>query len=443
MLYKSVLELIGNTPTIEIPKSITKLKNINLYCKCELFNPFGSLKDRAAYNMIKDDLSVISEKNQTVIESSSGNTSKALGIICSMYNIQFQNVTNRIKIEEVRNIFKVLGLSTKELPGLPECPDPTNPNDSIYHIEHIISSNPEGFYHTGQYNNPKNTEVHFEHTGKEILEDLGFVDFFLGVLGTAGSSGGITKFLKTKNSSLQSIGVIAKKGNHIPGIRNHDEMHEVGIFDPSLYDKIIEIDTLHAIDGMLDLNRKLGILGGPTSGAAFQASLDYLRSIDQDLDVPKNAVFVVCDRMEWYISYLQKYRPDLFDTSKGVETIHNLSEEDLSYAKTISPEDLKNEEILKSFSLIIDTRGNLAYRNFHIPNSINLTDNFLEELISNGTPFTKNQKILLVCINGSKTQKFSAFLNKKGLNTYSLTGGLIEYKSLDLPLESSIERTVS
>ena len=98
MLYKSVTELIGNTPLIEISKEITKLKNINVYAKCELYNPFGSLKDRAGYAMLKDEIQKLKENNMTVIESSSGNTAKALQIICSMNGIPFKTVTNRIKI---------------------------------------------------------------------------------------------------------------------------------------------------------------------------------------------------------------------------------------------------------------------------------------------------------------------------------------------------------
>lgn len=431
MIYNSTLDLIGNTPLIKIPSTITKLKNINLYCKCELYNPFGSLKDRAALAMIKDDLEDLIKNHKQVIESSSGNTAKALGIICSMHNIPFKNVTNRIKVEEVRSIFRILGINTEELPGLSECPDPTDPNDAIRYIERLASQNPD-LVHTDQYTNNKNTLTHYVHTGQEIYQDLNKVDFFFGTLGTTGSSGGITRFLKEKNPHLISIGIIAPKGDNIPGIRNRDEMHEVGIFDSSIYQDILEISSLHAIDGMLTLNRQLGILAGPTSGAAFQSALDYLTSVDQTLTSPQNAVFIACDRIEWYVSYIKKRRPDLFNSGITTENIHNLS--DLKSAHSLTH--FSDEQ----FDLIIDLRGNLAYRNSHIPGAINITDFFLEDMVANGLPFSKNQKILLVCVNGEKSLKFSALLNKKGLNTFSLSGGMLEYRNQNLPSESSIER---
>lgn len=441
MLYKSVTELIGNTPLIEISKEITKLKNINVYAKCELYNPFGSLKDRAGYAMLKDEIQKLKENNMTVIESSSGNTAKALQIICSMNGIPFKTVTNRIKIPETKEILKVAGAEIEELPGLSECPDPTDPNDPVAYIERIVSENHNKYYHTNQYTNLKNPKVHYEHTGKEIYEDLGKVDYFFGTLGTTGSSRGTIEYLLEKNKNLKKIGIIAEKGDTIPGIRNKDEMYEVGIFNKSLYDEIVLVNSDEAIEEMLVLNRKCGILGGPTSGAAFKGTLKYLREIDDKLKEPANAVFIACDRMEWYMSYIKKRRPEIFDSEIKRETIRTLTEEDMKYAKTI---DINNAEewIEKNNPIIIDLRGNLAYKNGHIANAINITDIFFEDLVDNGTPFSKENSVLLVCSIGDKSKKFSSLLNKKGMNVYSLENGMTAWRENSLPVKRSLREGI-
>lgn len=441
MLYKSVTELIGNTPLIEISKEITKLKNINVYAKCELYNPFGSPKDRAGYAMLKDEIQKLKENNMTVIESSSGNTAKALQIICSMNGIPFKTVTNRIKIPETKEVLKVAGAEIEELPGLSECPDPTDPNDPVAYIERIVSENPNKYYHTNQYTNLKNPKVHYEHTGKEIYDDLGKVDYFFGTLGTTGSSRGTIEYILEKNKNLKKIGIIAEKGDTIPGIRNKDEMYEVGIFNKSLYDEIVLVNSDEAIEEMLVLNRKCGILGGPTSGAAFKGTLKYLREIDDKLKEPANAVFIACDRMEWYMSYIKKRRPEIFDSEIKRETIRTLTEEDMNYAKTI---DVNNAEewIEKNNPIIIDLRGNLAYKNGHIANAINITDIFFEDLVDNGTPFSKENSVLLVCSIGDKSKKFSSLLNKKGMNVYSIENGMTAWRENSLPLKRSLREGI-
>lgn len=441
MLYKSVTELIGNTPLIEISKEITKLKNINVYAKCELYNPFGSLKDRAGYAMLKDEIQKLKENNMTVIESSSGNTAKALQIICSMNGIPFKTITNRIKIPETKEILKVAGAEIEELPGLSECPDPTDPNDPVAYIERIVSENSNKYYHTNQYTNLKNPKAHYEHTGKEIYDDLGKVDYFFGTLGTTGSSRGTIEYLLEKNKNLKKIGIIAEKGDTIPGIRNKDEMYEVGIFNKSLYDEIVSVNSDEAVEEMLVLNRKCGILGGPTSGAAFKGTLKYLREIDDKLKEPANAVFIACDRMEWYMSYIKKRRPEIFDSEIKRETIRTLTEEDMKYAKTI---DINNAEewIEKNNPIIIDLRGNLAYKNGHIANAINITDIFFEDLVDNGTPFSKENTVLLVCSIGDKSKKFSSLLNKKGMNVYSLENGMTAWRENSLPVKRSLREGI-
>lgn len=439
MIYKSITEMIGNTPLVEIPQNITGLKNVNLYAKCELYNPFGSLKDRAAYEMIKDDIKAIKESGKTVIESSSGNTAKALDILCQINDIPFITVTNRIKTEEVGKVLSICGATIKELPGMSECPDPTDPNDPTTHIQKMISAEPDKYYYPNQYTNLKNPQAHYLHTGKEIIDDLGKVDYFFATLGTTGSSRGTIECLIENNPKLVKIGIIAAKGDNIPGIRNIDEMYEVGIFDKSIYDQILSISSMNAIEGMLTLVRKCGILAGPTSGACYQKTVDYLKTIDDTLNTPINAVFIACDRLESYTSYIEKRRPDLFNRNTESTGVFSMKEEDMSFAKEISIEEF--DDFVKDYNpLIVDLRGNMAFKNTHIKDSINITDTYFDDLVNNGLPFPKDKNVLLVCPTGEKSKKYSAYLNKNGLSVYSLKNGFNAYRQSNKGLVREIRR---
>ena len=91
-----------------------------------------------------------------------------------------------------------------------------------------MSSEPGKYFHTSQYTNERNLDIHYEMTGKEIIDDLPRVDYFIGGLGTTGSTRGAANFIRLNNPNLKNIGVISSKGGFLPGIRNSDEMYEVG-----------------------------------------------------------------------------------------------------------------------------------------------------------------------------------------------------------------------
>lgn len=307
MLYTHITEIIGNTPLLRIDQAVHQLANVELYAKLEHLNPFGSLKDRTAWGLVKDALPHIIEQQQTIVEFSSGNTAKALAILASVHGLDFQTITNRIKVPEVYNVLKVVDAAIDTLPGTTECPD-------YAYLEQQTRDHPDHYFHTDQYRNAKNYQVHYETTGREIFEDLGPVDYLYGGLGTAGSTRGVTEFLHEKNPDLQSIGIVAELDHSIPGLRNIDEMADMGIFEKNLYQDLVVVDIPHALDGMLTLIRRCGVLCGPGSGAVYAGIRQHLQQQSLHWTRPVKVVFIVCDRMEWYISYLQKHRPDLFDT---------------------------------------------------------------------------------------------------------------------------------
>jgi cysteine synthase B len=316
MLYTHITELIGNTPLLRIDPEVHQLANVELYAKLEHLNPFGSLKDRTAWGLVKDALPQIIQKKQTIVEFSSGNTAKALAILASVHGLDFRTITNRIKVPEVYDVLKAVGTDIDTLDGTTECPD-------YEYLERQTRDDPEHYFHTDQYRSAKNTQMHYETTGREIFADLGPVDYLYGGLGTAGSTRGVAEFLREKNPALQNIGIVAELGHSIPGLRNIDEMQEMGIFDKSLYQDFVVVDIPHSLDSMLTLVRRCGVLAGPSSGAVYQGIRQHLQEQSRHWTRPMKVVFIVCDRMEWYISYLQMHRPDIFDEPQRKEiTIH-------------------------------------------------------------------------------------------------------------------------
>ena len=436
MIYKSIDELIGNTPLLEISPKIHGLKHIKLYAKLELFNPFGSVKDRVAKSMLDPILVDLKAKDKTVVEASSGNTAKALSILSGINGLKFKTVTNRIKMPEVRMILQALGSEIEELPGLSDCPDPMDPDDFTTVAANLAISDPDKYHYTDQYFNELNLEAH-KQTGREIYQDLNKVDYFFGFLGTCGTTIGAGSVLKEK-CDTKIIGVVADAGHHIPGGRNINELWEVGFFRKDFYNELIQGNTTEAIEGMLELNRKVGILGGPTSGLIYYTALQKLREIDSKLQDGEQltAVFIVCDRMEPYMSYLKKYTPELFSTHTSSKlTVNKINEEDLKNSKSITPQDLETKLKSTKPPLVVDIRGNFAFTIGHILGSLNILDELFTQMIEQGNTLPKDKEVVIICSIGKISPKYATFLNKQGYQAYSLDGGINNYKKQGFELQ--------
>ncbi|HEY9755093.1 MAG TPA: pyridoxal-phosphate dependent enzyme [Oculatellaceae cyanobacterium] len=441
MLVNRVTELIGNTPLLKLDPALHGLKNVELYAKLELLNPFGSVKDKSAWTVLKNDIEQIAADGKSVIESSSGNMAKAMQILCSMHGVTFKIVTNRIKVPEVKQVLQVLGAEVDELPGLSECPDPTDPNDPITFIEQIMSGEPGKYFHTSQYTNVKNIEAHYEMTGKEILADIENVDFFIGGLGTTGSTRGTGSYLREQNPQVKNIGVIASKGHLLPGIRNVDEMYEVGLFRKDFYDDIVEVSADESIDAMLMLIRKAGVLAGPTGGGSLAAALKYLKPIDETLTRKHHAVFIVCDRVEWYLSYLQKHRPSIFGITKKQVGLHAVTPAQIQAAPQVSADEAATLALDPAVT-IVDLRGALAFKTARIAGAINIAPSLFEEMCEQGVPFSGKKKVLLVCPIGEQSKRFAAYLSSVGIDCVSLAGGMTAWQAAGKPCERHSTRTL-
>ncbi len=435
MIVEKITDLIGNTPLIKIPEEVHGLKNIDLYGKMEMLNPFGSVKDRVAWGIVKDDLEDIKKNKKTIFENSSGNTAKALQAIAAMNGVNTKLITYLAKVDQVKDVVRMMGAEIEEVLGGSECFDPNDPNDPQFLIERAVKENPGEAYFPSQFTNEKNPQIHYETTGKEIVDDLGAVDYFFGGLGTSGSTLGAAKRIRDDaNKDLVAVGICAAKNDFIPGIRSLDQMWESGLFTKDHYNDFVYVDSGDSCDAMMELVKKCGILCGPTSGASYLGTLKYLREIDPTLTERKKAVFIVCDRMEWYTEYVRERRPEYFNQKPKPDSIKAFkSLVNDNYA--IQAEEAE-KWIAEKAPLIIDVRGNLSYKMMALPNSINIPLELLDQMVDGSYPFPKEQTILLVCQVGEKTHHYASYLQSRGYQAYSLGGGVLSWRSLDKPLKN-------
>lgn len=414
MIINNIQEVIGNTPLFLIPEKIHGIKGLELYAKCEFLNPFGSVKDRTAMGLLRE-----AKNYEYIIESSSGNTAKALGVLASVQGKKLLDVSNKIHLQEVEDIIKIVGTEIKSLPAGSECPDPTNPNSPLKAINRIMSENPGKYYYTDQFSNTGNPKIHEETTAKEIDDDIGTPDFFFAGLGTTGSSKGIRDYFASRGN-MQSIGIITAGRSYLPGIRNSQEMFEVGLFDPKLYADFSEVDEQNAIDYMLVLIRKCGLLVGPTSGATFFGALQYFKKQNPEDLIGKKAVFIACDRLESYTGYLREKRKSLFE-EENLEKIPENSEK-------IAVQTIENIEE-NSGEILVDMRSYVSYDLGHIKGSLNFPfEDLRKYLASDYLPFPKESKIIFICPFGEESGILAEMATRLGYNASSLAGGFLEFR---------------
>ncbi|MFF4580240.1 pyridoxal-phosphate dependent enzyme [Streptomyces sp. NPDC001389] len=436
MRYDSITEAIGGTPLVRIDPAVHGLRHIDLYAKLEMLNPFGSLKDRAAWNMTRAALAGAAERGETVVELSSGNTAKALALIAGLHGLPFKSVTNRMRIPEVKDLLLLLGAEIEELPGRSECLDPTDEDDPLTLFHRQLNLPGSAHLHTDQYFNPRNTEAHASGTGPEIIADLDgrAPDWFVACVGTAGSSTGVARALRAHDPKVRVLGLVGEKADFIPGIRTIDEVQEVGIFDPATYDTLEPVTSDEAIEGMLTLLRRCGLLAGPTGGAAYFGAVRHLRELDAGLTERRTAVFIVCDRVESYTGYVRRRRPDLLGLPPVRNSVATLTEAEAASAAVIGVDEARRW-MAERDPLVVDLRGPFAYAALHIEGSVNIVDELFDELVRGGLPFGRSRPVLLACPVGEKSALYAALLTRMGHpDVRSLAGGIIAWRDAGAPL---------
>lgn len=301
-IYKSVTELIGRTPIIEL-KNIEEKHNLKatVLAKLEYFNPAGSVKDRVAKAMIEDaEKSGVLKKGATIIEPTSGNTGIGLASVATAKGYKTILTMPETMSIERRNLLKAYGAhivltdGTKGMSGAI-----AKANELKEEIENAVI--------LGQFVNPANPKVHYETTGPEIFEDTdGNVDIFVAGVGTGGTLSGTGKYLKSKNPSVKVVAVEPATSPVLS--EGHGGPHKIqGIgagfvpdtLDTKIYDEIITVKNEDAFAAANTIAKSEGILVGISSGASLWAAVELAKRPENE---GKTIVALLPDTGERYLS---------------------------------------------------------------------------------------------------------------------------------------------
>ncbi|MGJ7031468.1 cysteine synthase CysM [Niabella hirudinis] len=283
----SLLDLVGNTPMVELRK-LNPNPNVNVLVKLEGTNPGGSVKDRAAFNMIASALERGAIKpGDKLVEATSGNTGIALAMIARFYDLELELVLPDTSTRERTLTMEAFGARVTQLAGIEACRD----------YAEAKAARGESFM-LDQFANDDNWGAHYKTTGPEIWRDTGgAVTHFVSAMGTTGTIMGCSRFLKEQNPKVQVVGCQPTETASIPGIRRWPEAYLPRIFDPQRVDRIMDITEAEAVDYTRRLAKEEGVFAGMSTGGAAAAALRLAAELEQG-----TIVFIACDRGDRYLS---------------------------------------------------------------------------------------------------------------------------------------------
>ena len=302
MIYKNILETIGNTPMVELNQIVGNIK-ANIAVKIEGFNPAGSVKDRTAFSMLSNaENNGLINKQTIIVEPTSGNTGIGLAMFCAAKSYKLILTMPESMSIERRKILEVFGAKlvlTPKLDGM---------NGAIAKAKQIVHENSNA-YMPMQFENPANPEIHRKTTAKEIWEQSnGNIDIFVACSGTGGTITGTSEVLKELNPKITTIAVEPAASPVLSG--GKPGIHKIPgtgpgfvpkIVNKSIIDEIISIGDEEALITAKELATKEGILCGISSGAAVCAAL---KVADRKGNSGKTIVVILPDTGERYLSEL-------------------------------------------------------------------------------------------------------------------------------------------
>jgi [CysO sulfur-carrier protein]-thiocarboxylate-dependent cysteine synthase len=312
IVHESVLDLVGNTPMVDV-SVLSPNPRVRLVAKLESQNPWGSVKDRIAKNMIEQ-----AEKDgtlrpgQTIVEPSSGNTGIALAAIARIkgYPIKILMPTS-VSIER-RQMLEVFGAEVILTPG------EEGSNGAVRRAQELAAEHPEWCF-LYQYANDANPRAHFEGTGPEIWRDCPEITHFVAGLGTSGTLMGTGRFLKERNPNVKLVAVEPPLGERVEGLRNLDDGYIPPVFEQwhgiDLLDRKRVVRPRESLEWTRRLVNECGIFAGISSGAALAGAAKVASEIDEGV-----IVFIVCDGGWKYLS-TGAYTDDLDEAEARAESI--------------------------------------------------------------------------------------------------------------------------
>jgi cysteine synthase B len=289
-MASSILDLVGNTPMVEL-NHLNKNLTVKIYGKLEGNNPGGSVKDRAAYSMIKGALDRGELKpGIKLIEATSGNTGIALAMIAKMLKVEIELVMPENATRERILTMEAFGakVTLTSAKGSME--------EAIDYAKNKYEKG--GYLMLNQFANPDNWKAHYFTTGPEIWNDTnGKITHFVSSMGTTGTIMGVSRFMKEKNPAVQIIGAQPTDGSRIPGIRRWPQAYLPKIFEAERVDRIVDVSEEDATQMARKLALEEGIFAGMSSGGAVHIALKIAEEIKEGV-----IVAIICDRGDRYLS---------------------------------------------------------------------------------------------------------------------------------------------
>ncbi len=289
-MSKYLLDLVGNTPLV-LSRTLNTNPNVKLYFKMEGDNPGGSVKDRAALNMIRSGLERGTiDRSSQLIEATSGNTGIALALMAGIYGLDIELVMSESATRERVQTMRAYGAKVTLTPA----------DEGIVGARDYAEAKvrDQGYIMLNQFANDDNWKAHYKTTGPEIWRDTqGQITHFVSAMGTTGTIMGTSTYLKEQNPDIQIVGVQPTDGSRIPGIRKWPPEYLPKIFNPKKVDRIMEVSQTAAKAPARALAKSEGIFAGMSSGGAATAALRLIDSLESGV-----VVSIVCDRGDRYLS---------------------------------------------------------------------------------------------------------------------------------------------
>jgi len=309
-VYNNIFEMM---PSEENPSPMVRINRLNphadfpLYAKLEWLNPFGSVKDRAAWQMLRD----LEERGEVgngrgLVEPTSGNTGISLAAMARARGYHMRAVVpNKVPLEK-KVLLKIAGAEL-DVVNDALCPAPGLGEGSINLAKSHAKAQSKRYAMPNQYENEQNVRAHSLTTGPEIWRQTeGKITHLFVSLGTCGTVTGTARFLRSKNPAIKVIAVQPTEGHDVPGLRNITQLGVSKLFDASLIDDILEVEFRLAYQRALDLCQNEGLLAGPSSGLIFEGALEIIMR-----DKIGFGVMIFPDNIFKYTSNMIKHIPGL------------------------------------------------------------------------------------------------------------------------------------
>ncbi len=297
--YDSVLQLIGNTPVIDI-SALSPKPNVKILAKLEGRNPAGSVKDRIAYSLIeaaeRDGVLIPGKPGQILIEPSSGNTGIALAMVCRLRGYHLKVVLPSNVSPERRQLLLAWGAEIIDSPG-------SEGSNGAVRLAQKLSAENSDWVFLYQYANPANPMAHYTTTGPEILRDVPEVTHFVAGLGTSGTLMGVGKYLKEHKPGTQIWAIEPPSGEMVDGLRNLDDGYIPPIFIDAGGEAMLDRKVIVRPKESIEWTRRMtevGLFVGISSGAIMSGAVKCANTIADDQEA--TIVTIACDDGWKYLS---------------------------------------------------------------------------------------------------------------------------------------------